>query len=116
MPRAGARAGAEGSRGAMQTGSVAGGQQKGEGLGLAGVRDIWLRERKATLSAAVQWRVRGSASGIATSREVSWFGFLERVGGGCPGVVAPANFELLAVQPQPHKCEDYGHKPPARPE
>ncbi|XP_076413841.1 ribosomal RNA processing protein 36 homolog isoform X2 [Peromyscus maniculatus bairdii] len=28
MPRAGARAGAEGSRGAMQTGSVAGGQQK----------------------------------------------------------------------------------------
>ncbi|XP_037055686.1 ribosomal RNA processing protein 36 homolog isoform X3 [Peromyscus leucopus] len=30
MPKAGARAGAEGSRGAMQTGSVAGGQQKAD--------------------------------------------------------------------------------------
>lgn len=48
MPKAGARAKAQGSHGAVPSGSMASDQQKGEGLGLAGAHRIPLQERKAT--------------------------------------------------------------------
>lgn len=83
QPKAGARARVQGSHGAMQSGSMADDQQKGEGLGLAGAHRIRLRERKATERRSR--RVRGSASGITTSREVSWFFSLERGGKGIHG-------------------------------
>lgn len=61
MPKAvsSAKAGAEGPRGAMKGGDATGDRPKGEGLRLGGARGVWLRERKAAPSAAVQWRGEG---------------------------------------------------------
>lgn len=60
-----AKARADGPHRATKGGDAIGDRPKGEGLGLRGARGVWLRERKAALSAAVPWRViGGSASGI----------------------------------------------------
>lgn len=54
MPKAAssAKARAEGLRGAMKDGDLAGDRPKGEGLGLAGARNVGLSERKGAVSAA----------------------------------------------------------------